>query len=69
MARQMKPPLISNPILSPLPSVLQHAKLEHVPEEDADFCNANEYPSRDQSLDMENEAPANINIPTQLWGS
>lgn len=64
-ARQMKLPLISNPIVSPLPSVLQHAIVERLPEEVAAFWEANEYPSRDQSLDMEAEAPASINTPTQ----
>lgn len=65
MARQMKLPLISNPILSPLASVLQRAILECLPEEDPAFWDANEYPSRDQSLDMEAEAPPNISILTQ----
>lgn len=69
MARQMKLPLISNPELSPLPLVLQRATVEHPPEENAAFWDANEYPSTDQSLDMEDEAPANINILTQPWGS
>lgn len=60
----MKLPLISNPALSPLPPVLQAAILEHLLEKDAAFWAA---PSRHQSLDTEDEAPANMNVPTQPW--